>query len=172
MGRDLTAAVTEIEQHAAARGWDQPPRLYALVRTAELLRQDPALGRQLGLPDDPAPESLTPVEQDPLPAEEPLDEVLSRIAWPDEVHGCALVVERLMLPPSAEDELPEPEEEDVGQWAAQRADREDVRLVVGVLRDGTRESALRMRSHDSAANVLSGADLVPGLAEALATTLT
>lgn len=170
MGSDLTATVTEIEQHAAGRGWDQPPRLYALVKTTDLLHQEPALAERLGLPAEPSPESMTPVEQEALPAEEPLDDVLARVAWPDEVDGCALVVERLMLPPSAEEEVPD--EGDVSEWVAQREDREEVRIVVGVLRDGGRESAVRFRSSDSPMAVLSGPELVPGLAEALATTLT
>lgn len=170
MPSDLTAVVTEIEGHAAGRGWDQPPRLYALVRTAELLQQEPALARQLGLPAEPGPDSITPVEQEPLSASEPLDDALARVAWPEEVHGCAVVAERLMLPPAAEAEMPD--EGDVGEWAAGRSDREEVRLVVGVLRDGTRGSAVRLRSHDSGPEVLTGPDLVPDLAEALATTLT
>ncbi|MGH3325608.1 MAG: PPA1309 family protein, partial [Streptomyces sp.] len=37
-------------------------------------------------------------------------------------------------------------------------------------RDGTRESALRLREKDASAEVLTGAGLVPGLAEALAAT--
>lgn len=170
MPSDLTAVVTEVEHHAAERGWDQPPRLYALVRTVDLLHQEPGLAQQLGLPAEPSPDSITPVEQEPLPASEPLDDALARVAWPEEVHGCALVAERLMLPPTAEAEMPE--DGDIGEWAAHRSDREEVRLVVGVLRDGTRGSAVRLRSHDSGPEVLTGPDLVPNLAEALAITLT
>lgn len=173
MHGDLTTIVTEIETHAAGRGWDQPPRLYALVRTAELLSQEPALAEQLGLPADPGNGHVTPVEQEPFAAEQPLDEALAHVGWPDEVHGCALAVERLMLPPSAEAEMPEGggDDTDIGEWAAGRADREEVRLVVGVLRDGTRACALRLRSHDSPTAVLTGPDLVPGLSQALAATL-
>ncbi len=43
-------------------------------------------------------------------------------------------------------------------------------MTVGVLRDGTRESALRLREKDATTEVLTGAGLVPGLAEALAAT--
>ena len=39
-----------------------------------------------------------------------------------------------------------------------------------MLRDGTRESALRLREKDAATEVLTGAGLVPGLAEALSAT--
>ena len=33
----LTRAIVEVERHAAASGWDQPARLFALVDTEELL---------------------------------------------------------------------------------------------------------------------------------------
>ena len=44
--------------------------------------------------------------------------------------------------------------------------------MVGVLRAASRHSALRMRGHDSDDQVLAGPDLLPGLADALASTLT
>ena len=50
------------------------------------------------------------------------------------------------------------------------ADRQDVRLVVGVLRDGTAMCALRQRAHDDEASVALGPDLVPGLVHALLAT--
>lgn len=40
-------------------------------------------------------------------------------------------------------------------------------MTVAVLRDGTRESAVRLREKDTPTEVLTGPDLVPGLAEAL-----
>lgn len=43
-------------------------------------------------------------------------------------------------------------------------------MTVGVLRDGTRDSALRLREKDTPTEVLTGASLVPGLAEALSAT--
>ena len=51
--------------------------------------------------------SLTPVEQDSLPAGRRLEETLDAIVWPAEVAGCAAVVERLVLPPGADDQAPE-----------------------------------------------------------------
>jgi hypothetical protein len=75
-----------------------------------------------------------------------------------------------MLPPSEESELPADEQEAL-RWVAEHPAREEVRLVVAVLRDGSRAAALRMRSHDEETAVLSGPDLVPGLADALAATL-
>jgi hypothetical protein len=166
----LTRAVLEIDAYAAGLGWDRPARLFALVDTAALRKSEPALADQLGLGDD-SPGGLTPIEQEELPADRPLDEFLATIAWPEVIAGCALTVERLMLPPSAESSLPEGMDETaLGAWVAAHPERQEVRMTVGVLRGGERESALRLRSKDTAAEVLTGAGLVPGLAEALAAT--
>ncbi|WP_415852640.1 PPA1309 family protein, partial [Streptomyces albus] len=53
------------------------------------------------------------------------------------------------------------------RWVAEHPERQEVRMTVAVLRDGERESALRLREKDSPTEVLTGPDLVPGLAEAL-----
>ncbi|MGW0083460.1 PPA1309 family protein [Streptomyces sp. NPDC003393] len=167
----LTRAVLEIDEYASGLGWDQPARLFALVDTARLRAEEPALAAQLGLEDEEQTSGLTPIEQDEIPAGQPLDEFLGTIAWPDAVAGCALTVERLMLPPSAEAQVPQGlDEEKLTRWVADHPERQEVRMTVAVLRDGGRESALRLREKDSSTEVLTGADLVPGLAEALAAT--
>ncbi|MFE2290506.1 PPA1309 family protein [Streptomyces sp. NPDC059452] len=168
----LTVAVLEIDAYASTLGWDQPARLFALVDTARLRVQEPALATQLGLDDAASTTaSLTPIEQDELPAGTALDEFLGTIAWPDAVVGCAMTVERLMLPPSAEASVPEGlSDKKLTQWVAKHPDRQEVRMTVAVLRDGARESAVRLREKDSPTEVLTGAGLVPGLAEALAAT--
>jgi hypothetical protein len=176
----LTRAVLEIDEYAAGLGWDQPARLFALVDSERLRADEPELAAQLGLDDGEEVAPLTPVEQDEIPADTPLDEFLGTIAWPDAVAGCALTVERLMLPPSAEAQMPQgldraggaagSDEASLAAWVADHPERQEVRMTVAVLRDGTRESALRLREKDSAAEVLTGRDLVPGLAEALSTT--
>jgi hypothetical protein len=167
----LTRAVLEIDSYAAGLGWDQPARLFALVDTAGLRAQEPALAEQLGLGDESAPGSLTPIEQEELPAGRALDDFLATIAWPEVIAGCALSVERLMLPPSAEAAIPDGlDEAALAAWVAEHPDRQEVRMTVGVLRDGTRDSALRLREKDTPTEVLTGPDLVPGLAEALAAT--
>ncbi|MER5255452.1 MULTISPECIES: PPA1309 family protein [unclassified Streptomyces] len=167
----LTRAVLEIDEYASGLGWDQPARLFALVDTARLRTQEPGLATQLGLDNSPEETALTPIEQEEIPAGKPLDEFLGTIAWPDAVVGCALTVERLMLPPSAETSVPEGlGEAQLAKWVAEHPDRQEVRMTVAVLRDGARESALRLREKDSPTEVLTGSDLVPGLAEALAAT--
>ncbi|MCH6162443.1 PPA1309 family protein [Streptomyces marispadix] len=173
----LTRAVLELDEYAAGLGWDQPSRLFALVDTARLRAEEPEIAGQLGLDEDAGQQadSLTPVEQDELPTGAPLDEFLATIAWPEAVAGCAMTVERLMLPQSAEAAVPEElqeegAEEQLSQWVADHPERQEVRLTVAVLRDGKRESALRLREKDSATEVLTGAGLVPGLADALAAT--
>lgn len=160
----LEQAVVEVERHVAAQGWDAPPRLFALVPTADLLAAEPALAGALGGAGD-----LTPVEQEDLPSAEGLEGLLAGIAWPDEVAGAALVAERLMLPAAAEAAMPADEEEALA-WLAAHPERQEVRLAVGVLRDGSRASVVRLRDHDDDLDVLVGPDLVPGLADALAGT--
>ncbi|MFF2850785.1 PPA1309 family protein [Streptomyces sp. NPDC058001] len=167
----LTRAVLEIDEYVGGLGWDQPARLFALVDTVRLRSQEPGLADRLGLADDASGGALTPIEQDELPAGSPLDEFLGTIAWPESVAGCALSVERLMLPPSAEASVPDGlDDGQLAKWVAEHPDRQEVRMTVAVLRDGARESALRLREKDAATDVLTGADLVPGLAEALAAT--
>lgn len=167
----LAAAVLEIEKHLAADGWDQPARLYALVETARLLEHEPALARAMGLDDAAEQGSLTPVEQDQLQPDVPLEDVLHSITWPDSVAGCAAVVERLVLPPQADDALPDGAEE-ARQFAREHPDRQEVRIVAGATRHGATYCAVRMRAHDDDGSVLGGVDLVPGLLRLLGATLT
>ena len=168
--RPITRAVLELDEYTAGLGWDQPARLFALVDTDALLKNEPGVARQLGLEPGPAGQ-LTPIEQEEIPAGKALDDFLGTIAWPDSVAGCALVVERLILPPAAEAKVPGGvSERELAAWVAKHPERQEVRMTVAVLRDGTRETALRLREKDSAREVLTGPSLVPGLAEALLTT--
>ncbi|WP_236580038.1 PPA1309 family protein [Streptomyces sp. HM190] len=167
----LTRAVLEIDEYASGLGWDQPARLFALVDTARLKAQEPALAAQLGLEDESESSGFTPIEQDEIPTGKALDEFLGTIAWPDAVVGCALTVERLMLPPSVEASVPDHlDGARLTEWVASHPERQEVRMTVAVLRDGSRDSALRLREKDSPTEVLTGPELVPGLAEALTAT--
>lgn len=169
----LENVVLDLERHSAEAGWDAPPRLYALVEAAELRHHEPALAEELGISSD-ADDSIAALEQPPLPgsAAAPIEELLRTIEWPERVDGCALVLERIVLPSEAEDELPDDAEDlNLDSWAAEHPLREDIRVVIGVLRDGSRHSVLRLRKHDDDDAVLSGPDLVPALADALAATL-
>ncbi|CUR58177.1 conserved hypothetical protein [metagenome] len=166
----LAAAVLEIESHIATGGWDQPARLYALVDTARLVAHEPDLAAAMGLDESSAQGSLTPVEQDELPPEKELEGVLATIGWPPEVAGCAAVVERLVLPPEVDDQLPDDPGE-AAEFARQHPLRQEVRIVAGATRAGATYCALRMRSHDDDQSVVGGADLVPELLELLSTTL-
>jgi hypothetical protein len=161
----LEEVVRDLERHASAGGWDAAPRLYALVEAAELHANDPDLARRLDVPDESG--GLALLEQPELPRDKPIEDVLAGIEWPGGVAGCALVIERILLPETAEEEMPE---DDTAGWAGGHPGREDVRIVVGVLRDGARHSAMRLRGHDSDDQVLSGPELVPALAAALAGT--
>lgn len=165
----LRAAVVEAERYVGEDGWDQPGRLFALVPTSELLEAEPDLAMELGVHSGTA-ESLTPVEQEINVNDRTLEELLGMIAWPPSVVGAMAVVERVVLPPSVESELPDDEERAVA-FAAEHAAREDVRIVAGVLRSGAAHCVLRLRSHDSDDNLVHGADLVPRLVTALRETL-
>ena len=149
----LAAAVLEIESHVAQAGWDQPARLYALVDTAELVAQEPVLAAAMSI-DGPGDDgSFTSIEQDGLPPGQALEEALQTIAWPDSVSGCAAVIERLVLPPGADDELPD-DATAAELFAREHPDRQEVRMVAGVTRAGASYCALRLRAHDDEQSVV------------------
>ncbi|MFT4294807.1 MAG: PPA1309 family protein [Micropruina sp.] len=163
----LIAALLEIERHVAGVGWDQPARLFALVPTAELIAAEPQLAEHLTGGTDPRPGQLSAIEQDGFAGGADLGEALARIAWPPTVAGVALSLERFFLPGTADADLP------AGAAASEEVrkspDRQEIRVVVGALRGGDAYGVARIRSHPD--DLLSGADLVPGLAAALARTL-
>lgn len=136
----LKDVVVEIERHVNAAGWDQPVQLFALVPTADLADLVEVDGSE-----------LTAVAQDELPDgmdDDHLAGALARIEWPSAVAGCAVAVERMVLGPR----------------------RHEIRMVAGVLRDGDRFGAVRLRDHDEDTAVLTGSDLVPTLCDVLALT--
>jgi hypothetical protein len=160
----LAAAVMEIERHAAQAGWDQPARLFALVDTSRLVDREPQLAGTLGDAE------LTPVEQDGLAPGRPLEDQLATISWPETVDGCAAMVERFVLPPDVEADLPD-EPEAAASYVAEHPDRQEVRIVAAALRSGASFCALRLRAHDDDESVLGGEDLVPALLELVRGTL-
>ena len=162
----LQAVVGEVETHVAEAGWDQPPQLFALVDTEELLRAEPQLATTMGIVAG-QPGSLTPVAQDPL-GEGPLDEALGRIMFGEQVLGVVLAHEVLVLPPSAEQEAQELDAE----AAAAHPQAREVRMVVGVVRDGSQAAVLRLRgTGEDGDERVTGPDLAPALAAALLATL-
>jgi hypothetical protein len=164
----LISVVGEVEGHVSEAGWDQPAQLFALVDTEELLRAEPQLAESMGLVVS-RPGALTPIAQDPFETG-PLDEQLASVVFGTEVLGVVLVHEVLILPPSAEAALDDVE--DPAGAAAAHPERREVRMAVGVLRDGSRESVLRLRSvGEDEDERVTGGDLAPGLAEALLATL-
>lgn len=166
----LAAAVREIERHVADDGWDRPSRLYALVPTSDLVAREPALAAAMGIDEAGAAGGLTPVEQDHTPLDRSLEEVLAGIMWPAEVFGCAAVMERVVLPPSADGEVPQDPAE-AERFAAEHPERQEVRIVAGATRAGSTYCALRFRAHDEPDSVVESPDLVPALLELLTGTL-
>lgn len=177
----LIAALVELEHHVAEAGWDQPARLFALVRTDDLIVAEPQLAEHLGLRSsaDGHPEgALSSIEQEDFRSigagdgdhafESDLHRVLGRITWPDSVEGCALSLERSLLPARFEADVPDDPEE-AEQFVARHPERQDLRLVVGVLRDGSKHALARLvRQPD---DLLSGPELAPGVVSVLAATL-
>lgn len=140
----LTSAIVEAGRDAAAaKKWGRPPQLYALVTRVALEPVGP------DLPDavrDARQDDLIPVKQDPLPDGKP-DEVLASIHWPDEVEGCVLVTELVLLPPGSEEDMPS-EPGAAAEWVARQPEGREARLIVGVLRDGHYASCLQLRGED------------------------
>lgn len=167
----LHTTLVDIESHVAAAGWDQPTRFYALVETATLLREEPGLAAEFEAAGINAPPAFTPVEQDDFPEEDPLDEVLAAITWGPQVSGCAIAVERLILPADVAVTI-EHDSPEMPAYVAAHPEREEIRLVAVVLRNGSRDAAIRMRSKDVDTEVMFGPDLAPGLCEALLDTFT
>jgi hypothetical protein len=164
---DLPALAREVEDFVATAGWDQSPQLFALVSTAELLHRQPHLAGTL----DPGA-ALTPIAQEPL-ANDDLGAALAGIMWPSTVHGCALAQEIVVLPPSAESDLPDDSDADeLRRRAAEHPARREARLVAAVLRDGSAACVLRLRGSEPGTDELvEGPELAPNLTEALRATL-
>lgn len=156
----LPAVTREIEEFVAAGGWDQPTQMFALVPTQQLLSAEPDIGDQVD------PEStLTPIAQEELPAQD-LAEALGRILWPEQVAGCAVVQEILVLPPGAEEQLPS-DGEKAREAAAEHPDRQEARLVAAVLRDGGETCVMRLRTAGEDGEVVQDSSLAPNLLGAL-----
>ncbi len=163
----LVSCAVDTERHVAAAGWDQSPRLFAIARNADLLEREPALAGQLAGTD---PDGLSTIEQEGMAPTSSIESMLGRLAWPPEVDGAALAIERIVVPPDAEKDLPEDPQQATDALAA-HPKRQDVRLLVAVLRDGSSICLLRQRAHDRDDQVAVGDDIAPGLVEALRATL-
>ena len=156
----LKALTQEVESHVAKSGWDQPVRLFALVPTSTLLASNPDLTLDESLP-------LTSVEQE-LDAVVDLEEFLGTLGWPPDVTGAILVLERIVLPPTVEDEFDG--DNQTMRTAMNHPERADVRIVSAVLKTGQTLNAIRQREHDSDELVAISENLVPNLNEQLLAT--
>jgi len=155
----LTVAVLEAESSCELEGWGNPPQLFALAVKAKLIDDNPDLAAEIrAAPED----ALISVKQPPLPAGEP-GAVLAGIYWPDDVSGCVLVAETLVLPQKAREEAPH-DPAAVEQWAKNQPGAGSARLAVGVTRDGQYTCLLRRQGENSV-------QLDPELADDLVTAL-
>lgn len=181
----LYRCIRDVAEFADTEGWDQPPQLFALVPTADLVAAEPTLEDQL---DDGA--ALTPIAQEPLPDDlsgdsMALDEFLATTSWPSAVEGVVLVQQIVVLPPNAEHTLDEAiaplladrdAADRAGRDAAQtHPERRDARLYAGVLRDGVSLCLLQLRPEEDEAfpdlDLRTAPNLAPNLVDALRHTL-
>lgn len=168
----LIAALLELERHVRESGWDQPARLFALVLTDQLIAAEPQLADSLGLrgADVGAPaNALAAIEQDQFEPSDSLLDDLAAVQWPETVFGCAVSVERTFLPPNFEQEIPT-DPVAAADYVARHPERQEVRVLVGVDRAGHQHGLARLVSQPD--DLLAADNLVPGLAQALAHTLT
>ena len=103
-----------------------------------------------------------------MPVSDQPQVLLATLAWPVEVVGAAVVVERIVLPQGAESDLPD--DESVVAVAANHPQRHDVRMVSAVLRTGANVNAMRFKAHDDDGSVAIAPDLVPQLNAAMLAT--
>lgn len=167
----LIAALVDLERHVGAAGWDQPPRLFALVLTDVFAAAEPGLAADLGLrttADGAAPGALTAIEQESFAATDDLLADLGQLEWPETVFGCAVSTERTFLPAGAEADLPD-DPDAAAAFVAAHPERQEIRVVVGADRAGHTHGVARLVS--SPEDLLGAEDLVPGLGAALAHTL-
>lgn len=168
-GEALIAALIEVERHVGRFGWDQPARLFALVPTAELITAEPSLAAHLGPGAEQAPDgAYSSIEQEDFRSGDDLVTTLNRLTWPETVHGCVLSLERTFLPPRYEDEIPDDPNE-AERFVNAHEHRQDMRVVVGVLRSGESHGVARVKSEPN--ELLGGPELAPGIARTLANTL-
>lgn len=178
----LARSVREVAEFVDAEGWGNPPQMFALVPTADLVAAEPGLVDQL----DQANE-LTPIAQESFPDDVTggsmaLDEFLATTSWPDAVQGCVLVQEIVVLPPDAESTLDDAlaplladhEAADAAARAAAEAhpDRREARLFAAVLRASTSLALLQVRPEDDAdefgdLDLRTYPNLAPNVIEAL-----
>ncbi len=159
----LIACLVDIERSVRQAGWDQPVRLFSLVSSRVLLESQPHLEEALGLSRD----VLSAIEQDEFHSGLDLGEALARIAWPELVLGCAVAVERRVLPEGVQIPAGMTGSELVNEVAG-HPDARDVRLIAGVTRSGAEYGLVRVRDDES--DLVSAPNLLPGLTRALLST--
>ncbi len=163
----LVACLVDIERSVLKAGWDQPVRLFSLVSSRTLLESEPHLEEALGLSRDMPEDHLSAIEQDEFHAGLDLGEALARIAWPELVIGCAVAVERRVLPDGTQiaNDLTGAE---LVEHVAKHPDARDVRLIAGVTRSGCEYGIVRVRDEES--DLVAAPNLLPGLTRALLST--
>ena len=84
--------------------------------------------------------------------------------------GAILAIERIVLPPDAQSQLPGEEDPDWLAEVSNHPDRRDVRIISAVMRNGENLNALRYRDYDEPSSVAIAPNLVVNLNESLLAT--
>ena len=90
-----------------------------------------------------AEDALSSIEQDGSAAGADLMQTLAGIGWPHSVEGCALACERTFLPTEYDGLIPDDPDAAV-DFVNHHPARQDIRVVVGVLRGGVRHGVARL----------------------------
>lgn len=163
----LRRSVNEIAAELARVGWGQPTRLFSLVSSDLLLADEPEMAAEIGA----EPGTFTAIEQEDFDREVPVERMLAGITWPAAVVGAAIALEQLVLPPSAERDLPGDADDAAVAAAAAADDRATaLRIVAAVTRDGHTDTVFVVDGHPEPIRGRSNERLAPSLTAALSST--
>ena len=127
---DLAVAVAEVEEFAAAAGWDAPPQMFALVTTADLIAAEPSLAASLAAAVPVHPDRAgIPAARASLPRR--WRRSPGRRRWP---AACSCRRSSCCRPRRGARLSADPDA--AAAEAAAHPDRAEARLAAGVLRDG------------------------------------
>ena len=123
----LARCALETERHVGTAGWDQAPRVFALVETEALLAAEPQLRESMSV-TDLVPGALTAIEQEGFARTSSIETLLGRLTWPDRVLMAAMrralrrtpdeAAAKLLLPRTRVDQVDVATLDPVAAWAA------------------------------------------------------
>jgi len=154
---DLEIVIRELDAHISDAGWDQPVQLFAI------LSESPELAMDSEYLKNASQEQLFFEPQGIDFSDNSVIDVLRTLGWNEAVIGLAIAAERII---SVEDK-------DASDYETQSySATQEIRVMSIAMRDGRTLNAIRYRSHDNPEDLLTGAELVPELNQALIGSMT